>query len=494
MNNDYSFELYDKTDAKSIEKYAQKLIGHTFNEVKSWNIPNTVREDIGEYANRSRKGGLGNFIEEQFFCYKANSESAADFSEAGVELKVSPYEIKNNGKARAGERLVLTMISYDSAVEPDFKKSHVWDKCRLILLIYYLRDRNIADNMDYRIDYAKLFTPPVKDLEIIINDYKIIAEKIAAGKANELSESDTMYLGACTKGATAEKSTVPQAYYAPEIKARKRAFCFKQPYMTYVLNTFLIPNKDTYEPIVKDISELGGKTFEKYVVSKINMNSGKTDKELCEMFDREYNNNKAQWIDLSYRMLGIKSNRAEEFEKAQIVVKAIRLEENGTMRESSPLPAIEFKKLVTQEWEESNLFRYFNETKFLFVVYKRHGDVYVLKGAQLWNMPYADLNEEVYQGWLDVRNVVESGVVFTKVQQSNGMIVKNNLPKKDNNRIIHIRPHTKQTYYLFEDGEQFGKGRVSDSDELPDGRRMTKQSFWLNNTYVVSQLRDELKR
>ena len=224
------------------------------------------------------------------------------------------------------------------------------------------------------------------------------------------------------------------------------------------------------------------------------MYSGKTDKELCEMFDREYNNKKAQWIDLSYRMLGIKSNRAEEFEKAQIVVKAIRLEENGTMRESSPLPAIEFKKLVTQEWEESNLFRYFNETKFLFVVYKRHGDVYVLKGAQLWDMPYADLNEEVYQGWIDVRNVVESGVVFTKVQQSNGMIVKNNLPKKDNNRIIHIRPHTKQTYYLFEDGEQFGKGRVSDSDELPDGRRMTKQSFWLNNTYVVSQLRDELKR
>ena len=30
--------------------------------------------------------------------------------------------------------------------------------------------------------------------------------------------------------------------------------------------------------------------------------------------------------DLAYRMLGIKSNRAEEFEKANIVVKAIRIE------------------------------------------------------------------------------------------------------------------------------------------------------------------------
>ena len=43
-------------------------------------------------------------------------------------------------------------------------------------------------------------------------DYKVISDKIKAGIAHELSESDTMYLGACTKGANAEKSTVPQYY------------------------------------------------------------------------------------------------------------------------------------------------------------------------------------------------------------------------------------------------------------------------------------------
>ena len=34
-------------------------------------------------------------------------------------------------------------------------------------------------------------------------------------------------------------------------------------------------------------------------------------------------------IDLAYRMLGIRSNQAEEFVKANVVVKAIRIEENG---------------------------------------------------------------------------------------------------------------------------------------------------------------------
>ena len=493
MTTSYTLERYDKYDAKSIESYAQKLIGHTFNDVKSWNLPGSVREGIVEYGNKSRKGGLGNFIEEQFFCYKANSESEADFPTAGVELKVSPYEITTRGSIRAGERLVLTMISYDTAVELEFERSHLWKKCRLLLLIYYLRDRTLKDNMDYRIDFAKLFTPPKQDLEIIMDDYKVITEKIAAGKAHELSESDTMYLGACTKGATAEKSTVPQSYYAPDVKARKRAFCYKQPYMTYVLNSYLIPDKDTYEPIIKDPGELKGTTFEEYIVSKIDSYAGKTDKELCAMFDRDYNNNKAQWIDLAYRMLGIKSNKAEEFAKAQIVVKAIRLEENGTMRENSPLPALNFKELVSQEWEESDLFTYFDETKFLFVVFRRQDGAYTLKGAQLWNMPYKDLNEVVYQGWADIRTVVSEGVIFTKAQQKNGTVIKNNLPKKDNNPIIHIRPHTQQTYYVFEDGEVFGKGRLSDSDELPDGRRMTKQSFWLNNTYIVSQLKQRLK-
>ena len=34
MTTSYTLERYDKSDAKSIEAYAQRLIGHTFNDVK----------------------------------------------------------------------------------------------------------------------------------------------------------------------------------------------------------------------------------------------------------------------------------------------------------------------------------------------------------------------------------------------------------------------------------------------------------------------------
>ena len=93
---------------------------------------------------------------------------------------------------------------------------------------------------------------------------------------------------------------------------------------------------------------LGEKSFEDIILEKIQKHVGESDRQLCAMYDREYNNNKAQWVDLTYRMLGIKGNHAEEFEKANIVVKAIRLEENGKMKESMSFPLFKFCELVEQ--------------------------------------------------------------------------------------------------------------------------------------------------
>lgn len=61
------------------------------------------------------------------------------------------------------------------------------------------------------------------------------------------------------------------------------------------------------------------------------------------------------------------------------------------MVESMSLPSINFRELAEEDYEDSSFCNYFEETKFLFVVYKSNGENYVLKGAQLWNMPASDL-------------------------------------------------------------------------------------------------------
>lgn len=488
--------LYDETNPLSIELYSQNLIGKTFGDILKEDSysKEVIYEDSNDYAinheNKKRKGGLGELIEECFFHYKCNNDSKPDFDKAGVELKVTPYKINKNNSLSAKERLIITMIDYFSVVNEDFFESHLWSKSQLILLVYYLYNKEIDNRLIYRIDYSKLFSPPKEDIEIIKSDYETIVNKIKAGKAHELSESDTLYLGAATKSST---SLNRRGQPFSDTPAKPRAFSFKASYMTYVLNSFIVPNKTTYEPIVKNSTDLNGTTFKEYIITKINTHIGTSDKKLCEIFNREYNNNKAQWIDLTYRMLGIKSNQAEEFIKANIVVKAIRLEENGAMKENMSFPSFKFKDLVLENWEDSNLFTYFNETCFLFVVYKKEGNHYILKGSQIWNMPYNDLNTIVYDGWNNIRKTISNGIVFSPKKTNSGLTISNNLPKKSDNTIIHIRPHSKKSAYRLNEGINIGN-IYRDANELPDGQWMTTQSFWINNSYILNQLDENLKK
>lgn len=531
---------YNPADARDILRYAKWLIGKTFYEVLETDLreanhykivsgydntdefPPVLEDPVVKYGNMRRKGGLGNLIEEHFFHYDANSKQEADFSLAGLELKVTPYEERvGRGKNAgikyyvAGERLVLTMIDYNERpIEFDFFKSHVWEKSRQILLVYYLREKELVNNLRYRISFVDIFTPNEKDRIIIMQDYRLIMEKIARGKAHELSESDTMYLGACTKGSTAAKSIVLQI--ESHIPAQKRAFCFKTSYMTTVLNEYFIHAPEEQDYVVSDADLLAQLGFDGYIQSKVNKYIGKSDRELCSQLGLEYTGKKAQWINIAFAILGVKSNKAEELQKANIVVKATRIEENGNIKEHTSFPPFKFKDLAREQWldtdeedddaevspyyatdtKPSTLQAYFASTKFLFVVFKKKGGFYFLKGCQLWNMPYRDLNDTVRRGWEKIRDTIVKGVEFEIRPVLSGarvgkFIIKNTLPKKDDNPIIHIRPHSQKAYYKIKDYEG---GNPADGNELPDGQWMTTQCFWLNNSYVKSIFRDDLKQ
>lgn len=101
--------------------------------------------------------------------------------------------------------------------------------------------------------------------------------------------------------------------------------------------------------------------------------------------------------------------------------------------------------------------------------------------------------EKVKSEWEAIRDVARAGIKFQITSSANGPIVKNNLPKKSDAEIIHIRPHTSKRYYQFADGSIIGNGTLSDSDLLPNGERMPKQSFWLNNTYIVNLINQRMR-
>ena len=414
------------------------------------------------------KGAIGTVIEESWFGYTPNSESEPDFPEVGVELKVTPYLRGRNG-IRAKERLVCNIINYMEEYDKTFMTSAFWHKCNTMLLMSY---EHLVDKPkgDYHIDAAILFSFPEEDLMIIEHDWKVIMEKVRSGRAHEISEGDTMYLAACTKGVNAS-SVRPQPFSSTP--AKQRAYSLKSSYMTQILNKYVFGNEQS-EKIIKDCQELQSTTFEKYLISKVSPYFGKTDKELMRIFGVE---NKPKNLNevLLAKMLGIHGKIAytEEFQKAGIVPKTIRVRPNGTIKESMSFPTFDFIKLSQEtEWEESELYNYLAPTKFLFVIFQENsiGEL-VFKRIKFWNIPNKDL-EEVHMVWKRTVVAIREGVKL--ISTPNG--VKNNLPKASESRVSHVRPH----------------GRNADDKlPLPDGRMMTKQCFWLNNTYIAEQIKEK---
>ena len=194
-------------------------------------------------------------------------------------------------------------------------------------------------------------------------------------------------------------------------------------------------------------------------------------------------------------MLGVKSENAEEFEKANIEIKTIRVEKNNRTKESMSFPAIKIKKFVNENFENSEIYNFFSEKKFLFVVFKKNEtDEYQLTGAKFWNMPIDELETVGMTEWNLYRNKFKKGVNFKiEKQKDEKIIVRNDLPKKSETKIFHLRPHARKSKYVI-NGIEYGNGNCKDTDELPNGDKMTKQSFWLNNSYIIKIIENTIKK
>ena len=467
---------------------ARHLEGMTFQEVLDLGI--VADGVVREYNSRRYKGGMGNLLEERFFGYRANSDREPDFAEAGVELKATCIDRRKNGNDAAGERLVLTMIPYDEEAPESLYDSHLWHKCRRMLLVWYRRDRSI-DPYDQRIEHVLLFTPPAEDLRVMEADYRLITGLVREGRADELSESLTTYLGACTKGATAAKSMRDQRLYAPGRKARSRAFSLKQSYMNYVLHHYAMGAPEA-ESVVTDPRELERRTLVEYVTDRINAHVGKSDRDLCRTLGLEYTGNKAQWTTIAYRLLGIRGDRAAEFEKAGIRVRTLRPEPNGkSLKESAPILNIDFMALAAErDWEDSELRNLLSDMRYLFVVFQKDGERTVLRGCKVWGMPEADLDGPVRECWQRTRDAVVRGVALTpRVSAKGKLSFSNDLPGMADGPVAHVRPRAARAAYRFFDGTEIGNVE-RDAEELPDGRWMTRQAFWLNSSYLLRQITD----
>ena len=452
--------LYNRQEIEVISKSA---IGKTMNDI--------LKEELVSIGEIDNKGGLGNLVEQYLFGIQTNNESEPDFMPAGIELKVTPYKRIKGGKLSAKERLVLNIINYMDEWKNDFKDSHFWFKNNTIQLLWYLWEPN-KDNKEFKITHEKLLElAKNEDLKQIEEDWNYIIRKIKDGKAHEISEADTMYLGACTKGANAS-SKREQPFN--DILAMQRAFCFKTSYMTQLVRKYIGDYSDV-EKVLKGTKD----TFNQYVSEVVNKYKGKSQKELM----REFNiDSKAKSINsmLISRMFNVKSKLSdtEEFQKANIIPKTIRIEENGRIKESISFPAFKYTELINQDWEGSDLREQLETTKYMFFVFKRIKGEYIFKGIKLWNMPETDIETSVMEMWKKTYNAIKTGNIVKSI--TNG-IRKTNFPGASENNVCHVRPHGRNAKDV---------NKLPVADKLTGATEYTKHCFWINNSYIKDIFND----
>ena len=433
---------YDSSDIDSIVAYGKRLEGSTLR----------AQTSLDELQSPTkRRGSWGNALEEYFFKYKPNSSSEADFEEAGLELKSTPMKRNARGELVAKERLVLTMIDYMTVVDETFETSHLVDKAEDILLVAYEYDSS-KDPLDYEVLFVERWAFPKEDIPQIKRDWEVVVEKVRAGKAHEISGSDTMYLEACTKAANASVRRYQPFSAEP---AKPRAWALKAAYMTGVENELLTKSRAIARgkgEETLDLLTLVRKRFEPFF--------GLTEDELANLFG--LTKSKDLCARITRRILGVKDDeKIAEFEKAGIKPKTIRLRSNGRPKEAVSFPTFDYFELEQQPFEESDFYGYLQQ-KYLFVIYREadgRPDEYRLADVCFWQMPDADL-EEAERCYLQMQENVRRGRADVSVKSSE-------------NRCCHVRPH----------------GRDSrDTKPQPHGEPVVKKCFWLNQSYLAEEI------
>lgn len=442
---------------KSIEEiieFARKLEGHN---LKHLNKPYALSE-IREHGG---KGGFGQYVENIYFGLETNSFSGPDFYPIKLELKTAGLKGIKDNKLTPKERLPLSMISYDAIVKESFDESSFKFKNSAILILWYLYKENQAFS-DREFELVDVWKCLEENYNQIKKDYELIQKKVADGLAHEISEGDTLYLGACTKGVDSS-DTVSQPFCP--IPAKRRAFCFKIQYMRYIYQK-MVDRKSNRKPKNKGLVDFckPGEALEEAVASKIREYIGKTTIDLCRKFNVN-NYTKSTYSTLAKEMLGANHKKLNkvyrEFAAADIQVKIVRLDKHGNNKESVSFPAMNFCEIAQQQWEDSALYETLTK-KFVFIIFRaipgKEKD-YTVDSIRIWNMPEKDL-DIAREVWLDTKEKIQKGDY-------------NNFISVSADRIVHVRPHDTKAYF---------------NAPTPQGYMEKKKCFWLNKKYILKEI------
>lgn len=443
FNEYYSPEKYDPYSISSILNYAKALKGHT--------LVDKCHSDILE-KSYAGKGNFGQYLEKFYFGFNPNNNPEPDFRYVDVELK-SGAIVETSKGFRAKERLAIGIINFSNIINESFESSHVWEKLRIPLLVFHVYKKG-EDPRNYKVSNVNIVQYTNSEIAQIRDDWNLVKNKVADGKAHEISGGDTLFLEAATTGGKNQKYVAQP--FSDEL-AHPRRFALKPAFVTTLLKkeSYLVEEEIT--PLLAEEEITPPQTF---LINKLKEYKNISLDEAISMLNIEKSSQKNFISKVSKKLVEkilLDEYSENIFESLELIHKTCRVFD-GKLKENISFPYMKYDELVQQEWEESD-FNQIIESKFMFVFWENINDEFYLKKITFWNAP--------------PKEVLEAKRIWEKTKQLILDKQADNLPKTKESYFVHVRPH----------------GRDS-NDKYPThyGVDVKKQSFWIHKKYIEENI------
>lgn len=433
---------------KLLEKYliGRSAIGKKIKEI-------AYIDDSNMWKN---KGRIGNLIQEYLFNVPINNISGPDFQDLGLELKVIPLKRISNNKigekyninienmnniyCTPKERMVLNHINYNTIVQETFSESSFLKKNKLLQIMIYLHDYN-KDQKDFKIiDSFIVDIEKQKEFEIIKKDWNLIVDKIKKGLAHEISESDTSLLSACTKGANKDSKTTQP--FSTE-KAKSRAFAFK----TKFIEDLLIRNRYRYDYFEEIFTYKKEDYLKSYTIDdirdKLDLLKG------INVSKYETNRSKSSHVNAVMKILKNKFPEIHSFIKHNNIKIICKVTNKGKIQEQIGTKYdIDPSEMINETFESSTFFQEVYLPDYIIITVDKQTRI-------IEDNLHFKFKEEHFK-------VVESFYNDTKKEikrlfslDNSKKILPNFITKKDD-RILHVRPHSKNAEGTYSKNKSYG--------------------------------------
>jgi len=479
---------------KELDKKLYSVTNKTLGEVD-------VNHVFNKAIDKPKITGIaGDVIEQSVLGYPADNKQEPDLVVDGVyiELKTTglrkPKRLENSNNDRdfiAKEGVSITAVSPENITSQEFEDSYLWHKMEYMLFVFYhYNSYKVVPAYDYstfKILGHHFYEFSDEDKEVIYNDWKIVRDKVEEIQNNSPNPKEEY------PSLTKLRSELMYFDLAPKKSPR---FRLKKDVANVIIGEFFDKKLEKLQRKITSYTQL-----DQLLHNFTELYQGKTLKEIAtdlsvELPKKRSKNIAEQIIAKFFGSEKKKIRQIDLFSKIGLIPKTIVLSPNGGKTEDMKFDKIDFEEWFVdgEEYEDSYLYDFFYNHKFLFMVFEESKNNSPLIENKFVGFKRYSFTDDFIENELKIfydklkrlivnKEIREEPVLYTTGENKGEQIIN---PKGTVKTEINL-PKSK-------DYTVFTRGSGTDSTKKPvelNGVKMYAQYFWIKGKWIVDELEPE---